>query len=42
MPSTPDDALTPDRIRFLEEIAADADAPELLRATAQGILADPA
>jgi len=41
MPLTPDDALTPDRIRFLEEIAADPTAPELLRGAAQRILADP-
>ena len=41
MPPTPDDVLTADQIRVLEEIAADATAPALMRETARRVLADP-
>jgi hypothetical protein len=39
--STNDDALNPNRIRALEEMAADTTAPVLLREVAQRVLADP-
>ena len=40
MPPT-NDALTADQIRDLEEIAADATAPALMRETARRVLSDP-
>jgi hypothetical protein len=42
MPATPDEALTADQIRDLEEIAADTSAPSLMRETARRVLSDPA